>query len=274
MTARLHLGCMGWQEKDWRGPFYPQAVKPPEMLAVYAQALSTVEVDSTFYGRPRESTVQTWRESVGDDFRFALKVPREVTHRRRFREAEQVFSFFIERARTLGPKLGAILIQCGRDFGPTPANRKHLFSFLDAELPSDINVALELRHEGWFEESLFAMARSQRFALAAVEGEHASLELAERILTEQSDALDFAYLRLMGTAAFEHYDRVQVDRSESLGTWARLIKDVRGRVGDVFGYVSDDYSGHSPATVADLLGRLGEEPPPNLVSPLFGQSTA
>lgn len=272
MTARLHLGCMGWQEKDWRGTFYPQGIKGPEMLAMYSQAFSTVEVDSTFYGRPRESTVQSWSDSVADGFRFALKVPREVTHRRRFRDAEQVFSFFVERVRALGPKLGAILIQCGRDFAPTPANRTHLFSFLDAQLPPDINVALELRHEGWYEESLFAMARSQRFALAATEGEHASLELAQRILTEQGDALDFAYLRLMGTVAFEHYDRVQVDRSESLGRWARLINDVRGRVSNVYGYVSDDYAGHAPATVADLLALQGEAPPPNLVSPLFGQS--
>jgi uncharacterized protein YecE (DUF72 family) len=274
MAARLHLGCMGWQEKDWRGPFYPQGVKPQEMLAAYSQALSTVEVDSTFYGRPRESTVQTWRESVGDDFRFALKVPREVTHRRRFRDAEQVFRFFVDRARALGSKLGAILIQCGRDFAPTPANRTHLFSFLDAELPPDINVALELRHVGWYDESLFAMARSQRFALAATESEFSSLELAERILTEQADALDFAYLRLMGATAFEHYDRVQVDRSEALGTWARLINGVRSRVSNVYGYVSDDYAGHAPATVRDLLALLGEAPPPNLVSPLFGQSTA
>ena len=258
MDARLQFGCMGWQEKDWLGPFYPEGTKTGEMLAKYSRLFPTVEVDSTFYGRPRESTVQAWHDDVPDNFRFALKVPREVTHRRRFEEADQVFSLFVQRARQLGPKLGAILIQCPREFTPTPANRKRLFGFLDEQLPPDVNVALELRGEEWYDESLFDAARSLGLALAATESEYSSLALAERILAEQGDALSFAYVRWMGKTALEHYDRVQVDKSESLDAWARILKGLRGRVNDIYGYVSDDYSGHSPATVRDLLARLSE----------------
>jgi uncharacterized protein YecE (DUF72 family) len=249
---------MGWQEKDWTGPFYPEGTKIADKLSHYARILPTVEIDSTFYGRPRETTVIAWSDAVPDEFRFALKVPREITHRRRFSEAGQVFSFFIERVRRLGPKLGAILIQCSPDFGPTPTNRQRLFAFLEAELPDDIKVALELRDERWYDDALFRLARDARFALAATEGPHTSLALAERILTEQGEALDFAYLRWMGETELEHYDRVQVDRSASLDTWARLIRELRERVSDVYGYVSDDYAGHAPATVRDLLARLGE----------------
>ena len=261
MTAKLCFGCMGWQEKDWIGPLYPGGTKTGEMLSKYSRVFPTVEVDSTFYGRPRETTVVDWRNSVPDDFRFALKVPRAVTHQKRFREAEEVFGWFVERVRTLGPKLGAILLQCGRDFAPTPANKTSLYEFLDAQLPTDINVVLELRHAGWYEDALFAAARSQRFALAATEGPHSSLELAQRILSEQGDSLDVAYTRLMGNEAFEHYDRVQVDRSESLTAWAQAIGEVRNRVQTVYCYVSDDYAGHSPETVRTLLTLLGETPP-------------
>ncbi len=247
---------MGWQQKDWVGSFYPEATKPADMLALYARTFSSVEVDTTFYGRPRESTVDTWRDAVADEFRFTLKVPREVTHRRRFEDAELVFTLFVDRVRKLGTRLGAILIQCPRDFSPTPANRQRLYSFLDAMLPPDVNVALELRHPGWFDEALFEMARSQRFALAATEGPHSSLELAERILAEQRDELDFAYIRLMGLTEFERYDRVQADRAESLDVWARIIREARNRVRDVYVAVSDDYAGFSPATVDDLAARL------------------
>ena len=257
MAGQVYAGCMGWQEKDWLGPFYPEAAKPAEMLALYAQRFSFVEVDTTFYGRPRATTVDGWRDAVPDGFKFALKVPREVTHRRRFEEAEEVFTLFVDRVRTLGPKLGAILIQCPREFSPTPANRQRLYSFLDAMLPPDINVALELRHAGWFDDALFEMARSQRFALAATEGPHSSLALAERILAEQRDVLDFAYARLMGLTAFEHYDKIQADRAESLGIWARILAEARSRVRDVFVAVSDDYAGFSPATVDDLVARVG-----------------
>lgn len=256
MNAQLQLGCMGWQEKDWVGPLYPEGTKTAGMLAAYSRILPSVEVDSTFYGRPRESTVKSWQEEVPDGFRFALKVPREVTHRRRFEDANEVFSLFVQRARQLGPKLGAILLQCPREFTPTPANRKRLFTFLDEQLPPDVNVALELRGENWYDGALFDAARSLGFALAAAESEYASLALAERILTEQGDAIPFAYLRWMGKAPFEHYDRVQVDRSESLDVWTRIIKAMRGNVQEIYGYVSDDYAGHSPATVRDLLSRL------------------
>jgi uncharacterized protein YecE (DUF72 family) len=226
------------------------------MLALYAQKFSTVEIDSTFYGRPREATVDAWRDAVPDGFRFALKVPREVTHRRRFQELGQVFTFFIDRVRKLGPKLGAILLQCPRDFKPTPANRQRLYSFLDEQLPPDMNVVLELRHEEWFDDALFEMARSQRFALAATEGPHSSLTLAERILREQGSELDFAYARLMGLTEMEHYDRVQVDRTESLDVWARLIREARERVANFYLYVSDDYAGFSPGTVTELHKRI------------------
>jgi uncharacterized protein YecE (DUF72 family) len=125
-------------------------------------------------------------------------------------------------------------------------------------LPLDERVVFELRHPGWFDDVLFKTARSQRFALAAVEGPQSSLELAQKILAEQSGELDFAYARLMGPTEFERYDRVQVDRSESLDIWARLVGDVRTRVKDVYVSVSDDYAGFAPATANDLLARLGE----------------
>lgn len=249
---------MGWQEKDWVGPFYPEGSKSADMLAHYSRSLSTVEVDSTFYGRPRETTVDAWRDAVPDDFRFALKVPREISHRRRFKEAEQYFGYFIERARRLGPRLGAILIQCPRDFKPTTANRERLFEFLEGQLPGDINVALELREPSWYDDVLFKFARSQQFALAAAESEFSSLELAQRILVEQGDSIDFAYLRWMGKEELESYERIQVDMSASLEVWSKMIADVRGRVKEIFGYVSDDYAGHAPATVRDLYARLGE----------------
>jgi len=259
--ARLRLGCMGWQEKDWRGPFYPQDTKAADMLAAYARLLPTVEVDSTFYGRPRQATVEGWRDAVTDDFRFALKVPRMVSHFKRFRDADQIFAYFVERVRALGPKLGAILIQCPPDFNATQAHRERLFTFLESQLPPDINVALELRDEGWYDDALFALAREERFALAASESEHASVALAKRILDAQGDALDFAYVRWMGSAALERYDRVQVDKSESLDVWAGILQKLRGRVKDVYGYVSDDYSGHAPAMVRELMERLGEPAP-------------
>jgi uncharacterized protein YecE (DUF72 family) len=267
MGARIWLGAMSWQEKDWVGPFYPAGTAPKAMLAQYGRSLATVEVDATYYGRPRASTIDEWARAVPDDFRFALKVPSEVTHRRRFRDAAEPFRFFVERVRGLGGKLGPILLQCPPDFKASAANREHLFEFLEEQLPDDVAVALELRDPDWFDDALFALAREKRFAIAAIESELFDVAFAAQILDRQRGGVRFAYLRFMGDEPFEHYDRIQSDRAASLGAWTELIARLRNDVDDVYGYVSDDYAGHAPATVRDLLARLGEAPPPDISSP-------
>jgi uncharacterized protein YecE (DUF72 family) len=267
MGARIWLGAMSWQEKDWVGPFYPVGTAPKAMLAQYGRSLPTVEVDATYYGRPRASTIEEWARAVPDEFRFALKVPSEVTHRRRFRDAAEPFRFFVERVRGLGRKLGPILLQCPPDFGPSAANRSRLFEFLETQLPDDVAVALELRDHGWFDDSLFALAREKRFAIAATESERFDVAFAADILERQRGGARFAYLRWMSDEQFEHFDRIQFDRSASLAAWIKLITRLREDVDEIYGYVSDDYAGHAPATVKDLLARLGEAPPADISSP-------
>ena len=267
MSARLWLGAMSWQEKDWVGPFYPDGTAPKAMLAQYGRSLSTVEVDATYYGRPRASTIEDWARSVPPDFRCALKVPAEVTHRRRFRDAAEPFSFFVQRVRGLGPKLGAILMQCPPDFRATPANRDRLFEFLQSNLPPDVNVALELRDADWFDDALFSLAREKHFAIAATESERFDVASAADIIKRQKGCAHFAYLRLMSDIEFESFDRVRVDRTESLKAWDAIIAGLRDSVNDIFGYVSDDYAGHAPATVRTLLEMLGEKAPADITTP-------
>jgi len=267
MSARIRLGAMGWQEKDWIGPFYPLDTATKSMLAQYARSLPTVEVDSSFYGRPRATTVDEWGASVPNDFRFALKVPREVTHRRRFEDAGEVFKLFVDRVRTLGVKLGPILLQCPPDFRANPNNRSRLFDFLETQLPDDVRVALELRDAGWFDDALFALAHEHRFAIVAAESERFDVASAADVVKRQLGNVDFLYLRWMGPEPFEHYDRVQADRSDALAQWTKIISDARAHVTEVYGYVSDDYAGHAPGTVRDLLNRLGESAPPDITTP-------
>jgi uncharacterized protein YecE (DUF72 family) len=267
MSARIWLGAMGWQEKDWVGPFYPVGTLAKAMLAQYGRSLSTVEVDSSFYGRPRATTVDEWRTAVNGSFRFSLKVPREVTHRRRFEDAGEPFTLFVERVRTLGDKLGAILLQCPPDFRPNDTNRSRLFTFLETHLPDDVRVALELRDAGWFDDALFELAREHRFAIVAAESDRFDVAEAADVLRRQQVHARFLYCRWMGDEPFEHYDRIRKDCSTSLASWVDILKDARAHVDDIFGYVSDDYAGHAPATVRDLLDRLGESAPPDISTP-------
>ncbi|HEX4936902.1 MAG TPA: DUF72 domain-containing protein, partial [Gemmatimonadaceae bacterium] len=103
------IGTQGWNYDAWVGPFYPTGTRPADFLSVYARAFDTVEVDSTFYAIPPAKTFRSWRSRVAHrpGFVFALKLPQEITHERRFRgNAADVAAEFFDRARELGPALG------------------------------------------------------------------------------------------------------------------------------------------------------------------------
>ena len=264
MSARFWFGTSSWNYKDWAGVFYSPAVSPKQMLAEYARIFPTVEIDSTYYGIPRATSVESWRTSVGDGFRFSLKTPSSITHERRFTHADRVFAVFLDRIRPLGEKIGAVLLQCPPDFGPTRDNRNALFGFLETELPAGIRIALELRDERWYDAQLYAHARVNHFTLAITEGSHASITHAARIAAELAadPPADFAYIRWLGDQALPRYDRVQLDRSGSMDAWERMLRTIEPTVSDIFAYASNDYEGFAPATVRGMLARLGQPVPP------------
>src|SRR5687767_2023370 len=111
------IGTQGWNYAAWVGPFYPPGTRTSEFLPTYARAFRAVEVDSTFYAIPHARAVRAWTERTSPNFIFALKMPREVTHERRLRNADDLVREFLDRAQELGPKLGPILLQMSPDFG-------------------------------------------------------------------------------------------------------------------------------------------------------------
>ncbi len=264
MNARLWFGTSGWTTKDWIGPFYPPGTKATDMLARYAAVFPTVEVDATYYGIPRASSVEAWRSRSPEGFRFSLKVPSTVTHERRFVNADGYFAAFLQRIRPLGDKVGVILIQCPPDFAPARDSRAALFSFLETELPAEFAFALELRDSRWYDDALFAHARANRFTLAITEGNYSDLGLAAQIIDElvRQPPAAHAYIRWLGDQALPRYDRVQLDRGGSHDAWERMLRSLRQACTDIYAYASNDYEGFAPATLRTMLARLGEAAPP------------
>lgn len=249
----LRLGTQGWNYAAWSGSFYPPETRAPDYLRTYARAFRTVEVDSTFYAIPPSSTVRGWVSRTPDDFIFALKLPQEITHDRRFLDAETVLSQFVDRARELGTRLGPILIQCGPDF--SPIERDNLAAFLPL-LPADIRFAIEFRQRAWITPEHLQLLSEHRVALALSDGRWIPrawlLKLCEQPTT------DFAYLRWMGPdRSITDYSHLQVDRSAELDAWAAMIPVLQRQVRTVYGFANNHFAGHGPATVRMLQERLG-----------------
>jgi uncharacterized protein YecE (DUF72 family) len=256
-TAQLRIGTQGWNYDAWVGPFYPSGTGGAEFLPIYARAFDTVEVDSTFYAIPPVKTVRGWAERTPPNFRFALKLPQEITHEARLRgPAFDTMRQFFDRARELEDKLGPVLVQLGPDFLPNelPALAKFL-----PELPSDVQVAVEFRHRGWITDGVVALLAEHGVALALTDARwvprRTMLALAERPTAE------FAYLRFMGpNRDIVDYSRIQVDRTRELEAWAQALRQLAPRVRVGYVYVNNHFAGHSPSSARDLQRLLGQTP--------------
>src|SRR4029453_14992059 len=107
----LLVGTSGFDYKDWRGPFYPRFLKSRDRLAFYAEHFATVELNVTFYRMPKADAFRGWRDAVPDDFRFAVKASRYLTHTLRLLDPEPAGEYLMERASLLGDRLGVVLLQ-------------------------------------------------------------------------------------------------------------------------------------------------------------------
>jgi uncharacterized protein YecE (DUF72 family) len=252
----IRIGTQGWNYDAWVGPFYPSGTRAADFLTVYARAFDTVEVDSTFYAVPPVKTVRGWVERTPPGFKFALKLPQEITHERRLRPADDLLALFFDRARELEDKLGPVLVQLGPDFGP--AELPALAKFLP-RLPGDVQVAVEFRQRGWITDGVLALLAEHDVALALTDARwiprRQMLALAERPTAR------FAYVRWMGpNRDIVDYSRVQVDRSRELELWSRAVAALVTLGLPVYGYLNNHFAGHSPSSARDLQRLLGQTP--------------
>jgi uncharacterized protein YecE (DUF72 family) len=263
----VQVGCQGWNYEDWVAPpaaarpiFYPRGTRAEHMLEAYARAFDTVEVDSTFYAAPSDSTYDTWARRTPPGFTFALKLPQKITHEEslRGRTAADALEEFCRGARRLKEKLAAVLVQLPPQFEATRENLRALSEFLP-RLPADIRFAVEFRDPFWFDEELLVPLSLQRnVSLALVEGPWVTRERVWRAAATLLDTSDHVYIRWMGARDLARFDEVVRPRDLNLDKWATAIERLRARLPAVFAYFSNFYEGHAPASANKLKRLLGE----------------
>ncbi|HEY1506440.1 MAG TPA: DUF72 domain-containing protein [Stellaceae bacterium] len=140
----IRIGISGWNYAGWRGVFYPPKLARKRELAYASRAFRSIEINGTHYSLQRPEDFTRWMEETPDDFVFAIKGSRYITHMKRLREPESgLANFFAQGLLRLGPKLGPILWQFPPNFR---FDRDRIEPFL-ALLPRDTEAALNLaRH--------------------------------------------------------------------------------------------------------------------------------
>ena len=145
-----HLGCPIWSNKDWVGNLFSADAKQKDFLSQYASAFNTVEGNTTFYGLPTEKTMARWLEETPENFKFALKFPRAISHDKRLKNADAETDTFLTVLETLKDRIGPSFLQLPPSFGPRDLDT--LNNYLGA-LPYNFPYAVEIRHQAFFAEA-------------------------------------------------------------------------------------------------------------------------
>lgn len=250
---QLYVGCSGWSYSAWDGHFYPRGLGSKNYLRYYSQVFDFVEIDSSFYNLPTPLMSTRWGKMTPDNFRFAAKVPKAVTHDKRLGQGSDDVLYYFHRAMSpLAGKLDCLLLQ----LPPSLTMREGLKKLQNLPFDNRFRYAVEARHKSWFDDEVYSFLKKNDICLAWS-------QLAE-IQTPPIVTTDFVYLRFIGDRSIpeEEFGRIQKDRDKEMNYWAnhvnKLAKSKKLRIAIVA--ANNHYAGFGPAT-ANMFRRLvGMEP--------------
>lgn len=270
--GRIRVGISGWSYAGWRGDFYPAGLVQRKELAYAASRLTSIEINGSFYSLQRPSSYRAWRNLTPEDFVFAVKGGRFITHLKKLTGVETALAnFFASGVLALGPKLGPVLWQLPPSLGYDEDRLRSFFAQLprttgaaaalacehDDKVPDDralteveadlpLRHALEVRHPSFEKPDTAALLREHDVALVVA-------DTAGRWPRFTEVTSDFAYVRLHGDA--ELYTSGY--SAAALDTWAERVRAWADGGADVFVYFDNDVKGFAPHDAMALRERVG-----------------
>lgn len=272
----IRIGTSGWRYPPWRGVFYPEGLPQRRELEYLSRTLTSVEINGTFYSLQRPESFRQWADATPEDFTFAVKGPRFVTHMKKLNDvATPLANFFASGVLALGAKQGPFLWQLPPNLGFDADRLARFFDLLprtsgqaatlsrqhdervtdrsltETTLDRPVRHALEVRHPGFGTEAFPALLREHDIALVVA-------DTAGRWPLLREVTSDLVYVRLHGDAELytSGYTAEALDRwAADISTWARGGHDVQV-------HFDNDVKVHAPFDARALLARLDLTPPP------------
>jgi uncharacterized protein YecE (DUF72 family) len=242
MKGRILIGTSGWSYKSWRGPFYPAKLPARRHLEFYAERFPTAELNGVFYRTPKEDTVREWAKTTPENFVFAWKASKFITHWKRLNPtARNSLDLMETRLRLLGKKAGPVLFQLPPQMAK---NRERLAAFLRM-LNRKRRYAFEFRHPSWYESDILDLLRDNNIALCISDHRDAP---APWVVTA-----DMSYIRGHGP----HGDYAGRYARRRLDKWAAWIKAQRRAGATVFVYFDNDQASAAPLDAESLSSKIG-----------------
>jgi uncharacterized protein YecE (DUF72 family) len=284
------IGISGWRYAGWRGKFYPEGLPQKDELAYAAGRFNTIELNGSFYSLQRPASYAHWYRQVPDDFVFAIKGSRYITHMLRLRNVQTALAnFFASGLFELDEKLGPVLWQLPPGFQYDRERLEAFFRLLprtgaeasrlarkhDKRIKARARIktspdarfryALEVRHKTFMQTDFIDLLRRHEIALVVA-------DTAGKWPFMEDVTADFVYARLHGDKKI--YESGYSEKV--LDAWARKVdawrkggeaaevrkvsgkKPLRRKTREVFVYFDNDMKVHAPADAAQLAERLAD----------------
>jgi uncharacterized protein YecE (DUF72 family) len=287
-SGELRIGISGWRYPGWRGKFYPKELPQRRELEYASRTLNSVEINGSFYSLQLPSSYRRWYSATPDDFVFAVKGARYITHMKKLRDVKvPLANFFASGLLALREKLGPILWQLPPNLS---WNKRRLEEFLEL-LPCDthraaklakkhdnklkargwmkvdvsrpLRYALEVRHKSFMTPDFFGLLRKHNIAFVFA-------DTAGKFPYAEDLTSDLVYIRLHGAKklyvsgyndkALEWWaNRIKLWRMSKQPRDAKTVTPAKARAKhvDVFVYFDNDAKVHAPFDAQRLAARLG-----------------
>ena len=238
MTVKYFIGTSGYVYPHWKESFYPPEIPQRLWLQYYADRFNTVELNSTFYRQPSEKAVTNWRDSSPENFVFAVKASRFITHIKRLKDAEDSITRMDVIAEKFENKLGPVLFQLPPNF---KRDDDRLEGFLKL-LSSEYDHAIEFRNDSWHDYDVYKILRRYNVGFCIFD--------MPELTTPITTTADFAYVRFHGKKAL--YGSFYSDTE--LSRWADDIKTLN--VKRLYAYFNNDVGAYAIINASTLKKML------------------
>lgn len=163
---KWRIGCSGFHYKEWKGIFYPESVPQNEWFRFYTERFQTIELNVTFYRFPVLKSLINWYNISPANFRFAVKVPRLITHYKKFRDCDRLLKDFYSLAKDgLREKLGPVLFQ----LPPQMIYSKEQIDLITGSINKNFHNVIEFRNASWWRPVLFNRLKKEKITFCGID---------------------------------------------------------------------------------------------------------
>jgi uncharacterized protein YecE (DUF72 family) len=236
--GKLLIGTSGYNYAHWgHGVFYPENLSPRRWLEFYSHEFNTVELNVTFYRLVKKEVFEGWHRRTPEEFLFAVKGSRYITHIKRLHDCEEAIQRLSENAQGLKEKLEIILWQLPPSF-VYQKERLTVFSRLLAESPllSRRRHVFEFRHASWFVPEVAHLLEGYGFCLCISD--------SPRLPSTEIVTTDFIYLRFHGSRSLygsKYTEQELIHWARKCQLWVDQDRSVHAYFNnDAFGYAIEN----------------------------------